>query len=224
MKTLKIKPAYAGIILILVLILCCVPVAGDIFPYLPSVRMIPDKVTYFPGDPITYQFQEAFWEYWRYNNPQSQENITSIEISLDPHIKNITDNMPLYCRVAGQTVVCQADPLSPPSEFYPLWTVYSNNFSSFLPVIPSNPANAAIFTVSGKLSGDTPLNSFVRSSAEFNCTEKQVSTQCFYSYIYSGVGVYVSPYPEFPTILLPLAIIGVLIGAVFLTRRRKERS
>jgi hypothetical protein len=205
-----------GVILLLVSLVFFAPVAAKSIPSTITIGMVPDKIVYAPGDMIKYQFPAHFTSLTNY-----LDHCTNAKFFLDPHIENISDNMPEFCGINGNSVECED------GSWLSLWAWWD---TPRLPVYFHWHPTEDVFTVSGRIKENTPAGTPIKSSAYFgfalqhpeeNCGE----SNCNYVHGTSESVVTVDnphPVPEFPSVFLPaIFVLGFFVSVVLIRRTRE---
>lgn len=205
-----------GLVLLLVSVFSIMPVYANPLPiYDFKITLNPDKDVYSAGEGISYKI----WADYHTYVGDDLDHCVSAVITLDPSIENIGQNMPYYCGVYGNKVICE--PPYPDMWFWFLGEDYHN----WLPVAFEDTQGPDLFTISGTIKEDTPECTLIKSSAVLACyTEEGESIADDAQSVVSIRGDECPSYntPEFPSMFLPLSLIIGLLGTILFIQRTRN--
>jgi hypothetical protein len=184
-----------------------------------ETKMVSDKDVYAPGDTITYKI----WADTTIGPKFYRVDLCPwSEFVIDPNVEDLSHNYDENfgsdingeCKITGNTVTCTGKSL-----MY-LWSFSSLNKHGFITVPPSIGGGEHDFMITGKVNPGTPLGTTLTSTSTISCFLENGDGIADHATNQVLVGI---NEPEFPTLLIPLAMIIGFIGIILFTRRTGEK-
>ena len=181
----------------------------------PKITLNPDKDIYSAGDEISYKI----WADYHNSDGYALDHCLSAVITLDPSIENIGQNMPYYCGVYGNKVICE-----PPYPDMWFWFL-EEDYHNWLLVAYEETQGPELFTITGTIKEDTPECTLIKSTAMVGFyNEEGESILDDAQSVVSIRGDECPPHnaPEFPSMFLPLSLIIGFLGTILIIQRTRN--